>query len=62
MLTDRAIGRYQLFRQDDNPQALPTTSAEDVEFSEELADEDDLEARQRAAEADRRADSYEGAD
>jgi len=64
MLTDRVIGRYPLFRQDENesPQSMPTASAEDVEFSEELADEDDLEAQQRAAEADRRAASYEGTD
>jgi len=62
MLTDRAIGRDPLFRQDDNPHTLPTASAEDVEFSEELADEDDLEAQQRAAEADRRAASYEGSE
>jgi|GEM_PF-1064121 len=62
MLTDLAIGRCQLFRQDDSPQSLPSASAEDVEFSEELADEDDLEAQQRAAEADRRAASYEGSD
>ncbi len=62
MLTDRMIGRCQLFRQDENSQSLPTASAEDVEFSEELADKDDLEAQQRAAEADRRAVSYEGSD
>lgn len=39
---------------------LPTAKAEDVEFSGELADEADREAQQRAAEADRRAASYEG--
>ncbi|WP_276356009.1 YfhD family protein [Cohnella caldifontis] len=53
-------------KQGKNPQgtqtsgSLPMASAEDVEFSEALADEDDLEARQRAEEADRRAASYEG--
>jgi len=39
---------------------LPIASAEDVEFSEALADDDDLEARQRAREADLRAAAYEG--
>jgi hypothetical protein len=39
---------------------LPVASAEDVEFSYELADEDDLEALQRAAEANRRATFYKG--
>jgi len=39
---------------------LPVASAEDVEFAEELADEDDLEAQQRAEEADVRANAYEG--
>lgn len=34
---------------------LPIGSEEDVEFSEELADEDDFEAQERAAEADARA-------
>lgn len=41
-------------------ESLPMTSAEDVEFSEAYADEDDLEARQRADDADGRAASYEG--
>ncbi|MFC5467084.1 YfhD family protein [Cohnella suwonensis] len=35
---------------------LPTASAEDVEFSEEMADSDDREAAERAAQADRRAE------
>ncbi|GIO14811.1 hypothetical protein J19TS2_43660 [Cohnella xylanilytica] len=39
---------------------LPTVKAEDVEFSAELADEEDREAQRRAAEADRRAAEYEG--
>lgn len=39
---------------------LPIASAEDVEFSEEWADEDDMEALQRAAEADHRAATYRG--
>ncbi|WP_127532294.1 YfhD family protein [Paenibacillus kobensis] len=34
---------------------LPIAENEDVEFSEELADEDDKVAQQRAAAADRRA-------
>jgi hypothetical protein len=38
---------------------LPVGSAEDVEFADELADEDDKEAQQRAAEADRRATASE---
>lgn len=40
--------------------SLPKAKAEDVEFSEALADEDDREAQQRAAEADRRAAANEG--
>ncbi|QMV40449.1 YfhD family protein [Cohnella cholangitidis] len=39
---------------------LPIASAEDVEFSEELADRDDKEAQERAEAADRRASEYEG--
>jgi hypothetical protein len=39
---------------------LPAASAEDVEYAQELADEDDLEAWERAEEADRRAFRYEG--
>jgi hypothetical protein len=39
---------------------LPIASAEDVEYSEELAGPDDKEAQERAREADRRARSYEG--
>ncbi len=35
---------------------LPITKSEDVEFSEELADEADKKAQQRAAEADKRAE------
>lgn len=41
---------------------LPIASAEDVEFSEELADRDDKEAQERAEAADRRASEYEGSD
>ncbi|WP_328699937.1 YfhD family protein [Chengkuizengella marina] len=33
---------------------LPIAKNEDVEFSESLADEDDLEAQKRAKEADQR--------
>lgn len=33
---------------------LPTNQAEDVEYSRELADEDDLEAQERARQADKR--------
>lgn len=33
---------------------MPIGKNEDVEFSRELADQDDLEARERAAEADAR--------
>jgi len=47
-------------QQDQNSQHLPTAKAEDVEFSGELADENDREAQRRAAEADRRAAEYEG--
>jgi len=35
-----------------NNEPLPTAQNEDVEFNEELADEDDLEAMRRAQEAD----------
>ena len=54
--------RQPLYRQEEDYDALPTASAEDVEFSEEAADEEDREAQQRAAEASRRAALYEGAD
>lgn len=37
-----------------NNECLPIAKNEDVEFSEALADEDDLEAMKRAEEADRR--------
>ncbi|WP_372662844.1 YfhD family protein [Cohnella sp.] len=37
------------------PSNLPIASAEDIEFSDELADEEDQEAQQRAAAADERA-------
>lgn len=47
-------------KQENEYSSLPVGSAEDVEFSGELADVDDLEAQQRATEADRRATSYEG--
>ncbi|WP_371320131.1 YfhD family protein [Chengkuizengella axinellae] len=33
---------------------LPISKNEDVEFSEELADEEDMKAQERAAEADHR--------
>jgi hypothetical protein len=39
---------------------MPIASAEDVEFADELADEDDQEAQQRAIEADRRVTGGEG--
>ena len=39
---------------------LPIASAEDVEYSEELADHEDEEAQMRARQADRRSASYEG--
>jgi hypothetical protein len=39
---------------------LPIASAEDVEFADELADEDDKEAQQRGAEADSRVTASEG--
>ncbi|TVY00514.1 YfhD family protein [Cohnella terricola] len=38
-----------------NEEQLPIGSAEDVEYSEELADRDDQVAQQRAEAADRRA-------
>jgi len=38
-----------------NEEQMPIGSAEDVEYSEELADRDDEVARQRAEAADRRA-------
>ena len=52
--------RIPLFCPEEDRSCASTTKAENVEFAEELADEDDLEARQRAAEADRRACSCEG--
>jgi hypothetical protein len=51
--------RSPSYRQEEDYGSLPVASAEDVEFSEELADEDDREAQQREAEADRRAASFE---
>ncbi|WP_123043550.1 YfhD family protein [Cohnella candidum] len=48
------LNRFVRSPYDRQEEDLPTASAEDVEFSEELADEDDREAQQRAAEADRR--------
>lgn len=36
---------------------LPINKVEDVEFSQELADQEDLEALKRAQEADRRQQS-----
>jgi hypothetical protein len=38
---------------------IPFASEEDIEFSEELADEEDQEAQQRAEEANRRVLSNE---
>lgn len=52
--------RRLLFRQSFDSDSLPVASAEDVEFSDELADEDDREAQERAREADARARSGEG--
>jgi len=40
-----------------NPNQLPAAKNEDVEFSRELADEDDLEALERSKEADARQQS-----
>jgi hypothetical protein len=37
---------------------LPVDSEEDIEFSEELADEDDQEAQERAEAADERTTGY----
>jgi hypothetical protein len=42
-----------------NRDNLPISKNEDVEFSEALADEDDKQAQQRAAEADSRAAGQE---
>lgn len=36
---------------------LPINKVEDVEFSQDLADQEDLEALQRAQEADRRQEN-----
>lgn len=47
-------------QRNDAGRALPTAKAEDVEFSRERADADDLEALERAEAADRRAGEYEG--
>lgn len=44
-------------RQSQSHQKLPIAKNEDVEFSLELADEDDLEAQGRAQQADQRAQS-----
>ncbi|MBW7454746.1 YfhD family protein [Paenibacillus sepulcri] len=43
-------------KQSQTPGKLPIGKNEDVEFSETLADENDKEAEQRAAEADKRAE------
>jgi len=50
--------RHAIFSQQEHFPNLPVTSAEDVAFTEELADEDDREAQQRAKEADQRAAAY----
>lgn len=47
--------RFAVCKQHEEIQNLPVASAEDVEFSEALADEEDRQAQRRAAEADRRA-------
>ena len=39
---------------------LPIASSQDVEFSDEIADEDDREAQDRAEAAARRVEGYEG--
>jgi hypothetical protein len=59
MPINRTIG-LPFFRQESDCDSLPTASAEDVEFSDELADEDDREAQERAVEADNRATSCKG--
>nr|WP_255807586.1 YfhD family protein [Cohnella mopanensis] len=51
------IRRYNV---NNNQEQLPIASAEDVEFSEELADQDDKEAQERARAADLRASGHEG--
>lgn len=50
MATEREMGKEEFNR------ALPIARNEDVEFSEALADEDDLEAAERAKAADERAE------
>lgn len=39
---------------------LPIASSQDVEFSDEIADEEDKEAQERAEAAARRVEGYEG--
>lgn len=41
-------------QQKNDNRELPVTGAEDVEYSRELADADDLEAQERARQADER--------
>jgi hypothetical protein len=58
-----AQGGHVLYKRDNEDvyaEILPVASAEDVEFTEELADEEDREAQRRADEADRRAANYKG--
>jgi hypothetical protein len=58
MNANRTI-REPSFKQEEGYDSLPMASEEDVEFSEELADHEDVEAQHRAAEADRRAAAFE---
>jgi hypothetical protein len=58
MNVNRTI-REPAFRQEEDYDSLPMASEEDVEYSKELADHEDVEAQHRAAEADRRAAAYE---
>jgi hypothetical protein len=59
-MNENRMIRGPLYRQEETYDELPLGSAEDVEYAAELADEDDVEARQRAEEADSRAAAYEG--
>lgn len=58
-MTDNGNGQ-NLSSYDAEAGSLPTAKAEDVEFSGELADEEDRIAQQRAREADARAAEYKG--
>lgn len=48
------------FSQGQTSSQLPIASNQDVEFSDELADEEDREAQERAEAAARRVEGYEG--